>query len=149
MSRRGLLIVGMAPSSSSDPRKPLDCVSGRVLASYFGHERVSDFADAVNILERYPGKSKRFKGDRFPMKLARKRVLDVVGLFQNYRYVVVLGAGPKRVLEIEDWFECSKIFGARVTAVPHPSGCNHWYNNQANQLKVRGFLGGLARELNL
>lgn len=138
MKRRPLLIVGMAPSASSDPRRPLDGVSGRQLARYFGHEHVHEFADAVNILERFPGKSRRYKGDRFPMRRARRRAMRVMELFQNYRHVVVLGAGPRKIFELE-WFRWTEVLGARVAAIPHPSGCNTWYNDPVNRSRVRAF----------
>lgn len=139
MKRRPLLIVGMAPSRTSDPSRPLDGVSGRALARFFGHEYVHEFADAVNLLERYPGKSRRYKGDRFPIRRARRRAMEVVELFQNYRHVLVLGAGPRDVLELE-WFRWSEVLGARVAAIPHPSGCNHWYNDPRNRERVRRFV---------
>ena len=113
--------------------------SGRALARLFGHEHVSDFADAVNLLERYPGKSQRMKGDRFPMRKARHRAMDVMELFAKYRVVVVLGAGPRDVFELE-WFRFTDVLGARVAAMPHTSGVNHWYNRRTNQARVRRFV---------
>ena len=144
MRRRPLLFVGMAPSSNSDPRAPLDCASGRTLARLFGHRHIGEFAVAVNVLDRYPGRANK-KGDKFPMRKARRSALRVAESFAKYKVVVVLGRGPARVFELE-WFKWSKVFGAHVAAMPHTSGANHWWNEPANRKRAKAFARAVMRK---
>lgn len=138
--RRGILIVGQAPSRSNGHSRALEGPSGRNLARLFGHERVSDFADAVNLLDRWPGKSGRCKGCRFPMRLARRRAPLVRELFAGYRVVVVLGAATARALDLDgEPLGWCKLDGAWLGKLPHPSGVNHWWNVALNQRRAAEF----------
>ncbi len=136
--RKPLLFVGMAPARFSDPTKPLNSRSGRNLAKIFGYTHVHEFADATNVLERWPGKSQRQKGDKFPMKRARKRAGCVSSLFSKYKAVVVLGRAPADVFGLE-FFRWTEVFGAKVSAMPHPSPVNMWFNYRNNKKKLSKF----------
>ncbi len=136
--RRPLLFVGMAPGKNTDPERPLDGDSGRRLARLFGYDHVHEFADAVNVLEKYPGKKRAKKEDKFPMRRARRRAGCVSSVFSKYKVVVVLGRGPSRVFDL-DWFRWSEVFGAQVTAMPHPSGVNRWFDHPKNKKKLARF----------
>lgn len=138
MRRRGLLFVGQAPGANTDPERPLDGASGRLLARLFGHEHVRDFADAVNLIEAFPGKCSA-KGDRFPIREARRNAEALAALFEDYRVVVVLGRGPARVFDLA-WFEWERRRGADLSAMPHTSGVNHWWNDPANKAMADRFV---------
>lgn len=148
--RRPLLFVGMAPGRNTNPERPMEGDSGRRLARIFGYKHVHEFADAVNVLEKYPGGRRGpRRGDRFPLRRARKRAGCVSSVFSKYKVVVVLGRGPSRVFDLE-WFRWTEIFGAKVTAMPHPSGANKWFNYSENKRKLSRFKGrveNLCRKL--
>lgn len=149
-----LTIVGEAPSRSSDPKRPFAGASGRTLAKLAGldgYEELAARASLANVLKRWPGEGfAGEKGSRFPIKKARraasrmkfedghlvvlagKRVADAFGIrFSDYFNWKILRRGG-----VLRWFVC----------VPHPSGCNRWFNYRKNVKVAERFFRELFAE---
>ncbi len=138
-----IVIVGEAPSRSSDPLRPFSGASGRTLAKLAGlsgYIELSYEATLVNVLRRWPGKGfAGEKGSRFPLPRARRAARRMK--FEAHSRVILAG---KRVtqafgIRFEDYF-CWKLLprgiaGALVwfACIPHPSGCNGFWNYPENR----------------
>jgi hypothetical protein len=152
-------IVGEAPSKSSDPKRPFaDCWSGRWLAKMAGFETFEDLsknANFRNVLRRWPGYGYAGeKGSAFPMDLAVRyaKSLDLDGtlLLAGRRVAKAVdlafwGREKKRVrLDRMDYFEWTRTerhcLPCRIAVIPHPSGCNRWWNYESNRLLAQEFL---------
>lgn len=149
-SRGRVLLVGEAPSESSDPHAPL---SGRVGAriEHLAHLRPGSLGrhfDLVNLLDRWPGRTGK-KGSDFPAEAAReaaKRLAILLEAEPAHRRVIFLGkrvaaAFGERKLEPCRWVERS--FGGRaveVAMIPHPSGVNRALNDPDVARAVGEFL---------
>lgn len=141
-----LVIVGEAPSRTSDPKKPLSGPSmRRRLVEFFGEDAYGR-AEKRNLLAAYPGRSAG-KGAKFPAVEARKAAVALAERFEKSatpRYVVLLG---RRVASAffatgvdAKLFEDRRLGGRSVYAVfPHPSGVNRWFNDPANVRKAKRF----------
>lgn len=94
-------------------------------------ERLALGFDVVNLLPSYPGRASG-KGDRFPLAEARAAAAKLEEHAPHDR-VVLLGravckAFGLRLAPLEDRVER----GRRWLHVPHPSGVNLWWNEEAN-----------------
>jgi uracil-DNA glycosylase len=136
-----ILIVGQAPSASSDPSEPLSGRSGRRLASLCGMtlEEFLRAFDRVNLLPEFPGKAS--KGDRFPMAAGRSAAKAILAASQPRR-CVLLGTGVWKSFGLPPspapflWLPA----GPRLFSLcPHPSGVNRWWNDPLNEGQARSF----------
>ncbi len=112
------------------------------------YDYLSSF-DRVNLLPYFPGKHKR--DDKFPMTPAKLAALVMLPLLAG-REVILVGRNVadafKLKLDFHEWTDliakryCPIDKGqhkARICVIPHPSGRNHWYNNEDNVLKSKEF----------
>ncbi len=110
--------------------------SGLRLASLCGLalEEFLDAVEAVNLLDRWPGRSGGEKGHLFPAAEARAAAdrLDVVS-----RRVVLCGLRVAAAFGLRrPTFLAPAILGrneASCVVLPHPSGIVRWYNSEANR----------------
>lgn len=137
---RRALIVGQAPSASSDPAEPLSGMSGRRLASLcclpFG-EFLGAY-DRVNLIDAFPGKLS--KGDAFPIGEARLGAALIRA--QEPRRLVLLGSGVARAFGVVEGAPALRWFrlGPHEAAIcPHPSGVCRWWNDHLNAGRARSF----------
>lgn len=98
-----------------------------------------------NLLRAWPGK--QGKGDRFPLAAARRAAER---LRPQSGRVIFAGARvcksffiPYIPLATFEWRHGTRVGTAVI--IPHPSGVNHWYNDERNRralrLELRSFLG--------
>jgi hypothetical protein len=143
-----LLLIGQAPSRTSDPRKPLE---GEPLASklcaLFGCTRKEYLAktERHNVLQYWPGK--KAKGDELPWldarrgaerlrkKLLGRRVVFIGQATAAYFYNWGRPLRWERAF-VDDIFEPF----TKVAILPHPSGINRWWNDPANRRRAKQFM---------
>jgi uracil-DNA glycosylase len=150
-----IVLVGEAPSRSSDPKRPFDGWSGRKLAEYAGfggYEELAANARLVNVLQRWPGEGfAGEKGSRFPIARARRAAKRLE--FERFDHVVLVGTRVAAAFGISfgDFFSWKILprgtfdpkYGRDLvwfTCIPHPSGCNRWYNDPKRRVQVSDFL---------
>lgn len=172
------LIVGEAPSKTSDPRNPLMLPALAGLAGLqFPHQWAACF-DRVNLLPEWPGPRRDGRGSHFPMVEAIKAASGLRRKFSRYRYVIFLGKRVAKAVHSEliqrRWFQWGLIpcddaevqarldavregvvlpenlhVGAQCAVVPHPSRCSRWWDSPRNCLKARRWWTNVAREIHL
>ena len=139
------LVVGEAPSRTSDQRRPIGGRCGDRLAE-FADLSVAEFRRRVaraNLLGAWPGASGP-KGATFPLAEARSRAVGLRRRFVGGRTVVLLGKRVGSAFRVStDYFEPIVVGRARIVVVPHPSGVNRWYNEPSNVARMRAFMRGL------
>lgn len=142
------VIIGQAPSSTSDPSVPLSGKSGKFLAKLAGvpFEKLGDVFERVNVLNEHPGNAKK-KGDKFPMRLARPAAAALKPSLSG-RKVVLLG---KKVAEAFghdgapfEWVPDPA--GFEVATCPHPSGVNLFWNSVENRAEACRFFGAIMKD---
>lgn len=144
MSRRPVLIVGLAPRRPGEPR-PLDGASGDRLARIAGlpsRQALFELADVVNFCPR--------PADRLPSGPAAQRRVSSLVRRAAGRTVILLGREVSRAFGLERHFSWQLVLAhtrrpargwiAVVASVPHPSGRCRWYNDPANRAAAREFL---------
>lgn len=141
------VIVGQAPSRTSDPAEPLSGRSGQRLAELCGIT-MPDFLERferINLLVGWQGKNG--KGDRFEPGAAPERVAQAL-LYLRARNVIILGAINSTSLGVI-WPKLSfRPFNAGNFAwCPHPSGINVWWNDRVNVAMARRFWTEAAQGL--
>lgn len=141
------LIVGEAPSATSDPETPISGECGKRLARYASLS-LSDFQAKfarMNLIMKYPGKDEGSKGTRWDAATA-KRFADVVD--SKDRLVILLGLRVAAAFGFKaDYLEEKPYRGGLFVIVPHPSGINQWYNKWRNVAKVKKYLTAVAPHL--
>lgn len=158
-----ILLIGQAPGPNTDPDLPLypiprTSTGGRLqsIMDVSRGEYLSLF-ERINLLPYFPGRHKR--DDKFPMSNARLAA-SVLRPLLSGRTVVLVGRGVADAFEFpadfHDWVDWSvrrrcivtrEQGMAKMAVIPHPSGRNHWYNNQDNRDAARAFWAGvLGRE---
>lgn len=151
-----IVLVGEAPSARSDPRYPFCGASGEKLAKLCGlsgYLELRHAASLLNVLPKWPGKGFRGeKGSRFPMASARRAAKRMK--FDGATYVILVGrrvadafAPPLRSfgydhLNYFDWTHVAQKDGSAIpfTCIPHPSGCNRFYNYPENRERASAFM---------
>ena len=136
-----LLLIGQAPGRKGDPSRPLEGRIARKLAELAGVsvEEWLRCTERTNLLREFPGKAG--KGDAWPKerasRLAEETKSSLVG-----RVVLLLGRNVARAFGLSDlpWLTWTEVFGARVAAMPHPSGIVLWWNSAENREKASTFL---------
>lgn len=141
-----VIIVGQAPSRSSDPAEPLSGRSGAKLADLCGIA-LPDFLarfERLNLLDAFPGKAG--KGDVYVGVGEARVIAENVLAASAGRSVVVLGAVNAAAFRLTaPAFRFQRVGGASVAWCPHPSGVNRWWNDPANAARARRFWRRLAR----
>lgn len=152
---RRIVIVGEAPSRSSDPNRPFDGASGRTLAALAGlsgYEELRRRTELRNVLSRWPGTGHAGeKGSRFPIPRARRAAAKM--RFEDGSVVLLMGKRVSRAFgmrfeEYFDWKVALRGTGGGVvwfSCVPHPSGCNRWFNYPENRAIASRFMRAIAR----
>lgn len=131
-----ILLIGEAPSRTSDPKTPFSGRSGDRLRSLADLDRF----ELRNLLDEYPGAGT--KGTLWDATGARVRAREVAtGL--DGRAVVFVGrrvatAFGHRTIPWCEWRP--DVRGFDVAAIPHPSGIVRFWNDAANVDAVRSFL---------
>ncbi len=141
------LLVGQAPSRTSDPARPWSGGAGKSLADLAGmaHAEFLRLVEPVNLLRRWPGTAG--KGDRFPMRSARARAKGIelrgrVALLAGRKVAAAFGLPRADRAEGMGWYP---LRGGFVTVIPHPSGVNLWYNDADNRACLGVFLRAALR----
>ena len=145
-----MIFVGQAPSCETDERPAFTGRCGRFLAEMLGlpqEEMLRRFL-FINLLPRFPGKAKG--GDAFPMDQARVYAEALASFFSRKNSVVLLGRNVAKAfnlgsLDLLSWHHPVQTHGARTAMVPHPSGINRWYNDEANREKATWFLRSIEK----
>ena len=99
--------------------------------------------ERINLLAVFPGKHKR--DDKFPMRTAKLIASSLKPLLAG-RTVILVGRNVAKAFLLDTDFHqwvpwpvrrycpVNRDDGrCRVAVVPHPSGRNHWYNDQENR----------------
>lgn len=140
-----LVIVGEAPSMSSNPRRPFDGYSGKKLAEYagfVGYEELRASARLVNVLKEWPGRGYAGeKGSRFPRELAKAAASRM--RFRWDERILLAGKRVARASGLEElpYFRWVPFRDTRrVAVIPHPSGVNGYWNDEANRSRASQFL---------
>lgn len=140
-----VLLIGQAPGRGGDPSRPL--LGGRVgskLISMLGiseREYVRRF-DRINALNFWPGKNG--KGDRFPMREARKIALRKLNVISGRRILFVGIAAANAFGFDHALLRWRRFNGGRAAILPHPSGVNRWWNDLINRQNARRFMRRVA-----
>ena len=152
-----IVLIGQAPGPKTDPEFPLfpipkTSAAGRLrdIAGLSMGQYLRAF-DRINLIREFPGQTS-CKEDRFPMAKARENAAllrpllagrDVILVGRNVATAFGLGG-----LEFLSW----KLVKMTRPAVPgdqhtslvaiiaHPSGRNHWYNNDGHREATRQFM---------
>lgn len=139
-----LIIVGLAPSFTSNPADPLEGKIGKKIANLFGctYRQYLQATQRYNILPEWAG-AKRCN-DRFPVFVARTNAFRMASSFSKCR-VLIIGIGIARLFGIYDkplhWKTYTCISGRyRAAILPHLSTANRWWNNQENRLSAKQFM---------
>lgn len=141
------IIVGQAPSRSSDPDRPLDGTSGRRLANLLGltvDEMMQRFK-CINLIDFYPGRSPEGKGDNFPRDEARVAAQKLSITLSGHR-VICLGREVARAFGLHNspWMKWRRVQGPVAemwaAAFPHPSGVNKWWRDEDNEKRAGEWL---------
>lgn len=143
-----IILMGQAPSPTSDPAVPLSGKSGVFLAKLaaISFEKLGDLFERRNVLGSYPGGAEG-KGDLFPMKAAREAVAAMLPSLAGRRVVllglgVALAFGFDRTAPRLKWVERD---GITFALCPHPSGVNLFWNDVANRAEACRFFGAVAK----
>lgn len=140
------IIVGQAPSCTSDPDEPLSGKSGGRLAELCGltMPEFLDRFDRINLQPNWLGRLER--GDRYlSVHEARAKAQLLRAAFADRR-IVVLGAINATAFGIR-W---SKLYFRRhwngeFAWCPHPSGLTRFWNDPVNVALARHFWTALAK----
>ncbi len=138
------MIIGQAPSRTSDPAEVLRGKSGEKLRTLLGVS-VPKFARIVrvNLSTVYDGKDG--KGDAFTPD--PDLVLTALAIAHAHDVALVLGKAAARALKLPKGIEYFiPTLRKRTTfyVVPHPSGINRWWNATANRKIAERFFGGIT-----
>jgi hypothetical protein len=142
------LLIGQAPSRCSDPTEPLSGATGRRLAELCGltlQEYLFVF-ERRNLLPEWPGKAAG-KGDRFVGLVEGRRLAEACRPVCQGRRVVVLGFSTAKMFGmVGPALSFSRHWGGEFAHCPHPSGVNHWWNEDVNLERAGRFWRRLAKE---
>lgn len=136
------VIVGEAPIASTVGLEALgpEGASGRHLASLLGVERASSVARTVNLFDHVV--------ETWCAPAARDRAEHLLAHFTARRWILC----GRRVaaafgVDAADWMTWQPLATDRLVAVlPHPSGLNHWWNEEANVVLASDFLQWAVRD---
>lgn len=141
-----ILIIGQAPSRTSDPSEPLSGNSGRRLAALceLSHEDFLRRFERINLSNEWLGKAG--KGD---VVLTPREAREIAGRLRSAavgRRIVLLGRSVATAFEVPTKpILTFRLYHDAVHAVcPHPSGVNRWWNLPGCEERARRFWTHLA-----
>jgi len=138
-----LLIVGQAPSRTSNPAEVLRGKSGAKIRELLGlSKRRFIQCTRVNLAPLWTGKDG--KGDAF--EADPDLVITALSLARDHETVLLLGRAVSGALGYGgyEYFEPIKKEKTTFYVVPHPSGINRWWNDPANRRVAERFFGRLT-----
>ncbi len=144
------LIIGQAPSATSDPDQALSGASGERLAELAGlsHAGFLRLFECINLIEAYPGRKP--KGDVFPVEAARESALSLIFSGRMIdRRVVMLGASVADAFGLYGevpWLRWHRRATMSLALCPHPSRIVQWWNAPGNVADARRFWRALVLE---
>lgn len=140
-----IVLVGEAPSRTSDPAVPFSGRSGRRLSSLgLDLENIG----RVNLFAEWPGHSTRSDGSAWKKKEAREEARTLAPKLRG-KLVVLAGLRvadafgyrpPSALLSID-----ADSRGFEYAVIPHPSRVNRWWNEPGREEAVAEFLRSLNR----
>lgn len=86
------------------------------------------------------------KGSAFPFPVAREKAETVRAGTVLPRFDILLLVGKRMAAAFgvrAHYFDPCLLKGVVAYVIPHPSGSNHWWNNEFNRYKARNFFGFL------
>ena len=142
---RRILLIGQAPGPNTDPGEPLpleprSSTAGRLCMFIGVHpNQFRGQVQRVNLLQYHPGRRRHH--DRFPEREGRVAAQAMMPLLSG-RAVVLLGRKVAKAFGAEnapfhEWLVPS--WCSYFAVAPHPSGRNHWYNDEGNRRECREF----------
>lgn len=139
-----LMIVGQAPSRTSDAGEVLRGKSGEKLRAMLGLS-IAEFVRVtrVNLAPFWDGK--RGKGDAFDAD--PDLVAAALAIAQAHEITLVLGKAVAKALRLPAGIGYFVPLNRKETTyyvVPHPSGVNRWWNASRNRREAERFFGRLA-----
>jgi hypothetical protein len=142
------VLIGRAPSRTSNVAEPLSGKSGARLARLCGMELPAFLAsfERWNLIDYWPGEGPG-KGDRWLGRAeARALAESLRGRFEGRR-VVILGFSTAAAFRLtQPAFTFCKHWGGEFAFTPHPSGVVTWWNEPSNLRRAETFFRALARE---
>ena len=101
----------------------------------------------VNVLEFWPGRQPRGKGDLFPLEEARPRARKLRLAFPAFELVVLLGRRVQRAFGYDhaEFFDSKRDGETWGAVAPHPSKVSRWWNDPINVKRAGVFWRGVAR----
>lgn len=141
-----VILLGQAPSATSDPGEAFSGKSGARLAELCGLTH-ADFLKAFtrrNVADAYAGKQARGNGDRV-FNRALPDDFPAPGAGKLFIAVGAVAAQALGVKEAARHFQFYFINERIIVTVPHPSGVNRWWNEPTNVVKARKFWRWLAQ----
>lgn len=153
----GLVLIGEAPGRPRDPSAPQPSLplgapaTRRKLEWLFGAEAYGR-ALKFNLLSSWPGKAG--KGDLFdvgvaaPAMITINRALDGIAVEWT---VVLLGFRVAETMtanrpHLREYFKPWSAANRTYVIIPHPSGVNRWWNEDANRFRAVRACRKIGRE---
>lgn len=148
--RRRILLIGQAPSRTSQGKLPFSGQSGKRLADLAAipQKDLKNYFRMVNVLDYWPGRSG--KGDAFPRDKISDKLRKMVAAYSETIFVgrEVAARFNFNAPEYLKWYPRPR--GKRAAAIlPHPSKVNHWYNDLQNLEDAQMFLRGIIWVMDL
>ncbi len=145
------MLIAPGPSQGDDPTNPL-APGNNSRSAAWGLVRMTGLDpdtyllsfERRNLLPRFLGRTG--KGDRFPMKWARKETAKLIPQLHG-RVVVLVGPKVARAINFNHIpaFTWEWMAGAMMAWIPNTSGACHWWNDPANAEQGQRFLAGLGQ----
>jgi uracil-DNA glycosylase len=139
-----LMIIGQAPSRTSDPGEVLRGKSGEKLRELLGFSlRKFVKVERVNLAPFWTGKEG--KGDAF--EADPDLVATALAIAQAHKTTLVLGKAAAAAIGLPagvDYFVPLNRGRTTFYVIPHTSGINRWWNDRANRKDAERFFGRLT-----
>lgn len=135
------IIIGQAPARGNDGKPPFAGQSGARLAQLAG---VGDSGDVLpehfemyNLNAKWSGKRIGGKGHNFDMKEARKKATQLKNKMEaeiDPLFILLMGRNVERAFGWKslEYLDVHTWLGHYVILFPHPSGINHFWNDEGN-----------------
>jgi uracil-DNA glycosylase len=138
------LIVGEAPARTTVGAPAFTGPAGRRIAALAGVDDLRDAFDAVNLLDRWPGR--QGKGAAFPPAQGRDAARALLERVGRRRPLVLAGRRVAAAFGLRalPYLERGDLAGRPVWVLPHPSGVCRWWNDPANRDRAAALLRALA-----
>ena len=142
MTNNKIVLVGQAPSSKG--LAPLETLtpgssSGRLLQMMgITADEYRDSFIRLNLIDHYPGRLASGRGDKFPLKEAKKGAVRILSQFAFPHKILCVGHRvgecfiPKSRIKYYEWILCVSNYPPAVrdvAVIPHTSGLNRYWND--------------------